>query len=92
MADYTTTTKFAVDISELKKAMQEAKRQVAVANSEFKAVSSSMDDWTKSTDGISAKLKQLDSNLKSQKTILGSLEEQYERTVKENRGKADHEA
>jgi len=83
MADYTTTTKFAVDISELKKAMQEAKRQVAVANSEFKAVSSSMDDWTKSTDGISAKLKQLDSNLKSQKTILGSLEEQYERTVKE---------
>ena len=83
MPNNETTTKFKVDISELKKAMQEAKRQVAVANSEFKAVSSSMDDWTKSTDGISAKLNQLDTNLKSQKTILKSLEEQYELTVKE---------
>lgn len=76
-----TTTKFRVDISELKKEMQEAKRQVQVANSEFKAISSSMEDWTKSTDGISAKLKQLDSNLKSQKTVLSSLEKQYELTV-----------
>lgn len=81
--DNETTTKFKVDISELKKAMQEAKRQVAVANSEFKAVASSMDDWSKSSDGLQAKLTQLDSNLKSQKTILSSLEKQYELTVKE---------
>lgn len=78
-----TTTKFKVDISELQKAMQEAKQAVAVANSEFKAVTSSMDDWTKSTDGLQAKLSQLDSNLKSQKTILSSLEKQYELTVAE---------
>lgn len=78
-----TTTKFKVDISELKKAMQDAKRQVAVANSEFKAVSSTMDDWSKSSDGLSAKLTQLKSNLNSQKSILSSLERQYELTVKE---------
>ena len=78
-----TTTKFKVDISELKKAMQDAKRQVAIANSEFKAVSSTMDDWTKSSDGLSAKIKQLDTNLKSQDKILESLEEQYRLTVKE---------
>ena len=78
-----TTTKFMVDISDLKKSMQEAKRQISVANSEFKAVASTMDDWSKSTDGLSAKLSQLDSNLKSQKSILKSLEEQYELTVKE---------
>lgn len=78
-----TTTSFKADIGELKKAMQDAKRSVALANSEFKAVSSSMDDWTKSSDGLSAKLKQLDSNLKSQDTILESLEEQYRLTVKE---------
>ena len=35
-----TTTKFKVDISELKKSMQEARKQVAYANSEFKAVMS----------------------------------------------------
>lgn len=78
-----TTTKFKVDISELKKAMQEAKRAVAVANSEFKAVSSTMEDWTKSSDGLSAKLKQLDTTLSSQKTVLSNLERQYELTVKE---------
>ncbi len=83
MANNETTTKFKVDISELKKAMQEAKQSVAVANSEFKAVSSTMDDWSKSSEGISAKLKQLDSNLKSQKTVLKSLEDQYELTVKQ---------
>lgn len=76
-----TTTKFKVDISELKSAMQEAKRQIAIANSEFKVSASSMDDWGKSADGVGAKLKQLDSNLKSQKTILESLEEQYRLTV-----------
>ena len=78
-----TTTKFKVDISELKKAMQEAKRQISVANSEFKAVSSSMDNWAKSTTGLQAKLKQLDSNLNSQKTILKNLESQYEAVVRE---------
>lgn len=83
MPNNDTTTKFKVDISELKASMQEAKRQVAIANSEFKAVSSSMDDWAHSSDGISAKLKQLDSNLKNQKTILSNLERQYELTVQE---------
>ena len=75
--DSESTTKFKVDISDLKKAMQEAKQSVAIANSEFKAVASSMDDWRKSSEGLEAKLTQLGSNLKSQKTILSSLEAQY---------------
>ena len=78
-----TTTKFKVDISELKKAMQDAKRQISIANSEFKAVSSTMDDWSKSTEGISAKLKQLDDTMSAQKTILANYEEQLARTREE---------
>ena len=81
--DNSTTTKFKVDISELKKAMQEAKRSISVANSEFKAVSSSMDDWSKSTDGISAKLKQLDTTMNAQKTILANYEKQLEATMEQ---------
>lgn len=69
-----TTTKFKVDISELKQSMQEARRQVALANSEFKAASSGMDNWGKSSDGISAKLKQLNSSLQAQKAVLGEYE------------------
>lgn len=87
-----TTTKFKVDISELKKSMQDAKRSIALANSEFKATASSMDDWGNSADGVSAKIKQLGSNLKAQKNILSSLESQLDLTVKqygENSKEAD---
>ncbi len=77
------TTKFKADISELKAAMQEASRQIRLANSEFKAASAGMDDWSDSADGLSAKLKQLDSVLDAQKSKLSSLEKQYELTAKE---------
>lgn len=72
-----TTTKFKVDISEFKAEIKEAQRQIRLANSEFKAASSGMDDWGKSADGLSAKVKQLDSTLSAQKTVLSSLEKQY---------------
>lgn len=86
-----TTTKFKVDISELKKAMQDARKQVAYANSEFKEASSSMEDWSKSSDGISAKLKQLNSNLKSQEKVLSEYEKTLEE-VKEEYGENSDEA
>jgi TP901 family phage tail tape measure protein len=77
------TTSFKVDIAELKKEFTEARRQIQLANSEFKAATGGMDDWTKSADGLSAKLKQLDGVLEAQKTQLESLEKQYELVVKE---------
>ena len=58
-----TTTKFKVDISELKKGIQEANRQIRLANSEFKAATAGMDDWSKSADGVSVKITQLNSVL-----------------------------
>ena len=78
-----TTTKFKVDISELKSQFTEARRQIQLANSEFKAATGGMDDWTKSSDGLSAKLKQLGDTLGAQKTQLKSLEDQYALVVKE---------
>ena len=78
-----TTTKLKVDLSELKKEMQDAKRAVAVANSEFQATASTMDDWSKSSDGVSAKIKQLNSNVKNQEKVLDSLEQQYAAVVAE---------
>lgn len=78
-----TTTKFKVDISELKKGIQDAQRQIRLANAEFKAASSGMDDWSKSADGISAKLKQLGTTLNAQVTVLDSLEQQYAAVAEE---------
>lgn len=85
MADNTSTTKFKADISELKSAMQQAARQVKLANSEFKAATAGMDDWTDSADGLSAKIKQLNTTLNAQKSQLSSLEKQY-KLVSEEQG------
>ncbi|MBQ9700084.1 MAG: hypothetical protein IJV71_05615 [Lachnospiraceae bacterium] len=78
-----TTTRFRVDISELKQSMQQARRQISLANSEFRATSSAMDNWQNSTEGVNAKIKQLESVLENQNSILESLEAQYEAVVAE---------
>ena len=78
-----TTTKFKVDISELKRGIQDANRQIRLANAEFKAASSGMDNWGKSADGISAKLTQLDKVLSSQKSILDAYKKQLALIVEE---------
>lgn len=81
--DNNITTRYKVDISELKSQFAEASRLIRLANSEFKAATSGMDDWSKSSDGLTAKLKQLGDKLSAQKTQLQSLEEQYKLVCKE---------
>lgn len=78
MPDNNPTTKFKVDISELKSGIAEANKNIKLANAEFKAASAGMDDWSKSSDGISAKLKQLGSVLDSQKSKLSNYKKQQE--------------
>ena len=73
------TTKFKVDISDLKKGIADANQQIKLANAEFKAATAGMDDWAKSTEGIKAKLDQLDSVLAAQKSKLESYTEQLKR-------------
>ena len=85
------TMKWKVDINQLTKAMQDAKRSINVANAEFKTATASMDKWSKSTDGLEAKITQLNKLLPSQKSILASLEKQYELTAK-NMGENSKEA
>lgn len=77
------TTYFGADISELRKAMQDAKKAVAVANSEFELAAAACDDWSKESSGLSAKLKQLNSVLDAQKKMASSLEEQYRQVCEE---------
>lgn len=71
------------DISDLKKEIQDAQRHIRLANAEFKAASSGMDEWDKSAEGINAKLKQLGDVLKNQKSILEAYERQLEQVSKE---------
>lgn len=80
-ANNDTTTKWKVDISDLKKSMQDAQRQIRLANAEFKAASAGMDNWRTSTDGLTAKITQLKTVLGSQKTILDGLKQQYQQVA-----------
>lgn len=73
------TTKFKVDISDLKSGISEANQQIKLANAEFKAATAGMDDWAKSADGIRAKLGQLESVLSAQKSKLEAYNTELER-------------
>ena len=73
------TTKFRVDISDLKKGITDATNQIKLADATFKAATAGMDDWTKSTEGLKAKLTQLDSTLSAQKSKLENYTEQLKR-------------
>ena len=72
------TTKFKVDISEFRSGIKEANNTIKLANAQFKAATSGMDDWKNSTDGITAKIEQLNTVLQAQKQKLSSYQQQYE--------------
>lgn len=67
----------------MKAAMQEAGRAIRLANSEFKAAVAGMDAWNKSSDGLTAKLKQLDTTLAAQKRQLAVLDAEYKKVAKD---------
>lgn len=83
MAEQNITTKFQVDISQLKAGIQEANRNIKLANSEFKAVASSMDNWRDSIEGVTAKTKQLNSVRDAEQKKLENLQKQYEQVARE---------
>ena len=70
-----------LDVSNLKAGLSEANKQIQLANSEFKAVSSGMEDWTKSTEGLTAKVNQLTSVLDMQERKLAGIKAEYDRVV-----------
>lgn len=81
--DIVTTMQWQADITDFKASMQEANRAIKLANSEFKAASSGMDDWSGSTDGLTAKLKQLSTLQDAQRRKLDALNMAYQQAVEE---------
>ena len=79
MADNEVTTKLKVDISDLKKNITEANREMRLANAQFKASASAMDDWGSSADGVSAKIKQVTKIIDLQKSKITAYRSQLER-------------
>lgn|GEM_PF-1008946 len=77
------TMRWKVDISQFKKNIADAKRQIQLANAEFKTATGGARDWASSMDGLEAKLKQLAVTAKNQRTVLDQLEQEYELVKRE---------
>lgn len=77
-----TTTKFRVDISELKQSLRDANRAIALTNSEFKAATAGMEKWSDSADGLSAKITQLKSVNQNYTKILDEVQKKYDDVVR----------
>lgn len=75
------TTTLKVDITELKKGIKDAEKQIGIAQSSFKALSSGMEDWAHTTDGVTAKISSLEQILDQQKKKLELLKAEYEHTA-----------
>jgi len=81
------TTVFRADISQFSAATQQLNRNVAQVNSEFKNATASMGRWNDNTDGLRAKLTQLNGVLTEETKRLELMEAQYAELVRQ--GKAN---
>ena len=79
------TTTMDVDISGLKAGIQEANRQIRLANSAFKAAASEMDFVADSADGLQRKIEQLTAVHDAENKKLENLKLQY-KAVSEEQG------
>ena len=75
------TLKLKADISGLKQGIAEANRQIKLANSQFDAAASAMDDWNRSADGLTSKINQLETVYEQENRKLELLRQQYELTA-----------
>lgn len=73
------TTRFVVDVSDLKKNVSEATQSIKLANAQFKAAAAGMDDWRNSSEGLTAKLKQLNTVREQEKAKMSSYQAQMDR-------------
>lgn len=73
--EHNITTVFRADISQFSKATQDMNRYISQVNSEFKLATAGMGKWSDSTDGLRAKLTQLNGVLQAEEQKLQNLED-----------------
>lgn len=74
---------FSIDVSALKAGLAQANRLIRESNSEFKSAAAGMDDWTASEEGLTAKLKNLNTVADLQAKKVAALQSEYDRMVSE---------
>lgn len=81
MANETLGASFAIDVTNLKAGLAQANRMIRESESEFKAAAAGMDDWSKSEDGLNAKIKSLNNVTEIQRKKVDALQKEYDRLI-----------
>lgn len=72
---------FGIDVTALKTGLAQANRLIRESESEFKAAAAGMDDWTKSQEGLEARMKHLNSTADLQNKKVDALQQEYDRLI-----------
>ena len=73
--------KFSIDVTNLKAGLKQANQLIRESESEFKAAAAGMDDWTKSEEGLTKKLKSLNDITQIQQQKVDALKAEYKRLI-----------
>lgn len=93
MADETRLgANFAIDTTDLKAGLAQANRLIRESESEFRAAAAGCDDWTQSEEGLSAKIKSLNSVTDLQRKKVTALQSEYDRLIADGMNPASKEA
>jgi phage-related protein len=73
---------FQADVVDLKNGLKQVKEEITKADKEFAKNTASMDKWANNTEGLGAKLTQLNTKLDSQKKAVQLYQDEIERVSK----------
>lgn len=83
---------FAIDTTNLKAGLAQANRLIRESESEFRAAAAGLDDWTQSEEGVSAKIRSLNSVTDLQRKKVNALQKEYDRLIAEGLDPTSREA
>ena len=72
---------FSIDVTALKAGLTQANRLIRESESEFKAAAAGMDDWSKSQEGLEARIKHLNNAQELQQKKVAALQSEYDRLI-----------
>lgn len=74
---------FSIDTTDLKAGLAQANRLIRESESEFRAAAAGLDDWTESEEGLSSRIKSLNSITDIQRKKVDALQSEYDRLIAE---------
>ena len=81
MANERLGASFSIDVTNLKAGLTQANRLIRESESQFKAAAAGLDDWTKSEEGVNAKIKSLNEITDIQRKKVAALQQEYQRLI-----------